>query len=308
MVHSARSSPRTWRVLLAGGLLGVLAWVLAPTLLALGERWGNDSRYSHGYLVPLFSLYLIWRQRGPLKTLAPPPTWWGVVVLLAGLAVSALGTYAYLDWFNGVALPICLAGLVVLLLGWAGLRALWPALAFLLFMVPLPFRAEVALAHPLQRIATLASTLMLQTLGLPAFSEGSIIRMGAVRIGVVEACSGLSMLMLFFALCTAVALLIRRPLLERLLVVAGAIPVALLSNVIRIVMTGVLHRFAGRHLADAFFHDLAGWFMMPLALAMLWIGYRLFSWAFPLRSCAEDEHLDLFGTPVAAAEEMIPAG
>jgi exosortase len=291
---SSSSRETTRRLLLAAGLLGVLAWVFAPTLLALGERWGHDSRYTHGYLVPLFALYLVWRQRDTLKSLAPRASWWGVAALLAGLALSAAGTYLYFDWFNGVAVPVCLAGLVVLLLGWPGLRAVWPAVAFLLFMIPLPFRVEVALAHPLQRIATFASTLSLQTLGFAAFSEGNVIRMGAARIGVVEACSGLSMLMIFFALCTAVAMLLRRPLYERLLVVACAVPVALLANITRIVLTGVLYKFVGRHLAEAFFHDLAGWFMMPLALVMLWVGYRLFSWAFPLRSPAEDEPLGLF--------------
>jgi exosortase len=254
----------------------------------MAERWGHDSRYSHGWLVPLFSLYLIWRQRETLRGQEFRPSWWGIAVLLAGLAVSAAGTYLYLDWLNAVALPCCLAGMVVLLLGWSGLGVLWPALAFLLFMVPLPFQLEVALAHPLQRIATLASTLVLQTLGFAAFSEGNTIRMGAVRIGVVEACSGLSMLMIFFALCTAVAMLIHRPFWERLLVVVSAVPIALIANIIRIVVTGVLHKVAGREIADMVFHDLAGWLMMPLALGMLWLGQRLFSWAFPLPR--EEEH------------------
>jgi exosortase len=282
-------------------LLGVLVWVFGPVLLALGERWGNDSRYTHGYLVPLFSLYLLWRQRETLKSRSLQVNWWGVPVLLAGLTISAAGTYVYLDWLNALALPVCLAGLVVLLLGFPGLRAAWPALAFLLFMVPLPYRLEVALAHPLQRIATKASTLVLQTLGFAAFSEGNTIRMGAVHLGVVEACSGLSMLMIFFALCTAVAVLIRRPLWERLLVIASAVPIALLANITRIVVTGVLHKVAGPRLADLVFHDLAGWLMMPLALGLLWVGCRLFSWVFPLRPAAEEDSVTLCELPAAQA-------
>jgi exosortase len=291
------SQETTRRVLLAAGLLGVLAWVFGPTLVALGERWGNDSRYTHGYLVPLFSLYLLWQQREALRSASLQGNWWGVLVLAAGLGISAAGTYVYLDWLNALALPVCLAGLAVLCYGWPVLRPAWPALAFLLFMVPLPFSLEVALAHPLQRIATRASTLSLQTLGFAAFSEGNTIRMGSVQLGVVEACSGLSMLMIFFALCTAVAILLRRPLWERLLVVATALPIALFANITRIVVTGVLHKVAGAKLADRVFHDLAGWLMMPLALGMLWVGYRLFSWAFPLRPPAEEESLALFTAP-----------
>jgi len=102
--------------------------------------------------------------------------------------------------------------------------------------------------------------------------------MGAVRLGVVEACSGLSMLVIFFALSTAVAIVVRRPLWERLLLVASAVPIALLCNIIRITVTGVLHKVAGAQLADYVFHDLAGWLMMPMALGMLWVELKILAW------------------------------
>ncbi|MFO0842141.1 MAG: exosortase/archaeosortase family protein [Gemmataceae bacterium] len=272
--------------------IAALAWAFGPILMGMAERWQNDSRYTHGWLVPLFSLYLLWVRRADLEL---RPSWWGLPVLLAALAAGAVGTYGYFDWLSAVGLVGGLVGLTVTLAGWRGLAVAWPALAFLLFMVPLPYRLEVGLAHPLQRVATVASTLSLQTLGFAAFAEGNTIRMGEVRIGVVEACSGLSMLMIFFALCTAVAMLLRRPLWERLLVVACAVPIALAANIIRIVVTGVLHKVAGRELADLVFHDLAGWLMMPLALGILWLGHWLFSWAFPIRSRSEDEPVLLYG-------------
>src|SRR5437763_14575321 len=83
------------------------------------------------------------------------------------------------------------------------------------------------------------------------------------------------MLMVFFALSTAVALLMRKPLWERLLVCASAVPIALLTNLLRITATGVLHDTVGKEIADAVFHDLAGWLMMPLALAFLGLELKL---------------------------------
>ena len=127
----------------------------------------------------------------------------------------------------------------------------------------------MALGPPLQALATRLSTFALQVLGLMAFSEGNVIRLGEHRIGVVEACSGLSMAMTFVALATATALLIRCPLLDRLVLVASSIPIALVANVLRIVLTGVLYQVAGSGVAEHFYHDLAGWLMIPLALAML---------------------------------------
>jgi exosortase len=259
------------------GLALALGWVFWPTLLATAERWGSDSRYTHGYLVPLFAGYLLWSRRGHLPARSQPGRW-GLAVLAAGLLLRFAGTYLYFDWLATVALLPCLAGLALLGGGWAALRWSWPAIAFLLFMVPLPFRVEVALAHPLQRVATLVSTYALQTLGFVAASEGNTIRMGEVRLGVVEACSGLSMLMIFFALSAAVATVVRRPLYEKALIVASAIPVALVANITRITVTGVLHKTVGSRVADLVFHDLAGWLMMPLALALLWAEMRLLAW------------------------------
>ena len=145
-------------------------------------------------------------------------------------------------------------------------------------MVPLPFRLEIALAHPLQRIGTVASTYALQTLGFSAFSEGNVVRMGDIRLGVVEACSGLSMLVIFFALSTAVAIVVRRPPWERLILVASAVPIALACNITRITVTGVLYKVAGEEWANFVFHDLAGWLMMPLALGMLWVEMKTLAW------------------------------
>jgi exosortase len=176
-------------------------------------------------------------------------------------------------------------------------------------MVPLPYRLEVALAHPLQRLGTWASTYALQTLGFAAFAEGNVIRMRPVRIGVVEACSGLSMLVIFFALSTAVAVLANRPLWERLLLVASAVPIAVAANVTRITVTGVLHKWVGRELADYVFHDLAGWLTMPLALGMLWAELRLLAWVIRTREVG-GQTAPLFGLalpPVAPAASGRPA-
>jgi exosortase len=117
----------------------------------------------------------------------------------------------------------------------------------------------------------------LQTLGLMAFAEGNVIQLNEARIGVVEACSGLSMLMTFIALSTAMAMVVKRPLLDRIVLVASSIPVALAANVARIVITGALHEMVGGHAATTFYHDLAGWIMMPLALVLYWIEITLFS-------------------------------
>src|SRR5262249_50879152 len=104
------------------------------------------------------------------------------------------------------------------------------------------------------------------------FAEGNIILIEDNQLGVADACSGLGMLLTFFALSTAFALVVRRPRIDRLMLVASAVPVAVTANVARITATGLAYYAAGPHsaAAHAILHDLAGWLMMPLAMLLLW--------------------------------------
>lgn len=283
------SKPETTVLRRVETLLGVcvallLAWVYWPSLATLTSRWGIDADYSHGFLVPLFSLYLLWSRRKDWLADAPRPSWWGLALVVLGLCLRLASVYLYFDWLQAVSLLPCLAGLCLLVRGWAALRSCWVAIAFLVFMVPLPFRFETALAHPLQRVATVASTYLIQTLGFAAFAEGNVIRLGEFQIGVTEACSGLSMLVVFFALSTAVAIVIRRPLLDKIVIFLSAVPIALAANIVRVTVTAALYQVAGKELANLVFHDLAGWLMMPLGLVMLWAELRLLSWILIPRS------------------------
>jgi exosortase len=263
--------------------LGVLAatlacflWAYWTTLGQMAQRWSQDPMYSHGYLVPGFALALLWFRRHHLADGGWAPTWWGLPLLAAGLGLRLVGDYYYFVWFGTVSLVPALAGLWLTVGGRQAWRWAWPALAFLLFMVPLPYRMSVALTSPLQQIATLCSTFALQTLGMPAVADGTVIRVDEHQINIVEACSGLRMLVIFFALSTAVTLVIRRPVWQKILLVSSAVPIALVVNVLRITVTGVLYEAVSSEVAHAVFHDLAGWLMMPVALVFLGLELKLF--------------------------------
>jgi exosortase len=266
-----------------GGLMTVaVIWSYWTTLTALAGIWARDAQYSHGWLVPLFAAGLLWQRREMLAGVAPRLQPWGLVILLASAALRLVAVYFYIPWFDMISLLPCLVGLVVLWGGQPALAWAWPGVAFLLFMMPLPYRVGTFMAPTLQRLATVASTYTLQTLGFPAISEGNTILLHEARLGVVEACGGLSMLIVFFALATAVALVVRRPLLDRGLIVASALPIAVISNLVRITATAIVHDQLGSKVGEAF-HDLAGWLMMPLALGMLWLELQLLPRLLPAR-------------------------
>ncbi|MCI0642803.1 MAG: exosortase/archaeosortase family protein [Gemmataceae bacterium] len=270
-----RLRAQTWVIIAV--LAAVLLWVYWPTLTRMAERWASDPQYSHGFLVPIFALVVLWFRKLPLPQNSLDaneewsPCWWGLPLLLLGVAARLAAGLMDIDPLDAYSLLPTLFGLVLLVGGRAVLRWSWPALAFLAFMLPLPFQLEEALAFPLRRLATLASTYVLQTLGYPAVAEGNIILIDQIRLGVVEACSGLGMLMTFFALATAMALVVKAPLVDRIVLVVSAVPIALVANVVRITATAIAYDSFGAELGQVIFHDLAGWFMMPLALGLLWL-------------------------------------
>src|SRR5262249_50732537 len=151
-------------------------WYYWQTFTAMAYQWAHDPVYSHGYLVPVFALALLWFRRKNLKEIAFQPDWFGgIALLLMGVALRLVGAYFYYPWFEALSLLPCLAGLVLLVSGRACLAWSWPAIAFLFFMMPLPYRLETAMRQPLQRLATQVSTYVLQTLGSPVYAEGNVI-------------------------------------------------------------------------------------------------------------------------------------
>jgi len=256
-------------------LLACIFWSYWPSLAELVHRWSNENNYSHGYLVPVFSLFILYTRKEKLRDIQSGLYWSGLAFFLMGTLLRTTAAYIYVDWLDAFSLLFYLAGLTALLGGKKAMVWAWPALAFLVFMIPLPYRLETALSLPLQRLATQASTYALQTIGLPALSEGNVIQLQDVRLGILEACNGLGMLVSFVALYAGVTMIIDRPILDKIIIVLSAIPLGLVANIVRITTTGILHETVGSAVADFVFHDLAGWFMMPLALVLLWVELKM---------------------------------
>jgi exosortase len=256
-----------------------LTWAFWPTFIDLLGTWNTNPQYSHGFLVPFFAAFLLYVRRDKLDPGALRPSLLGMPLLVLGLAVRLAGGYGFVS-LEALALIPCVAGAVLLLGGWAAWRWAWPAVLFLGFMIPLPYSMSLWLSGPLQRLATISSTFIMQVLGLPALAEGNVILLDEQKIGIVEACSGLRMLMVFFALSTAVVLVTKRHWLDQSIILASAVPIALLSNLIRVTTTGLMYEAGHGELAHAFFHDVAGWVMMPLALGMLWVELKVMSHLF----------------------------
>lgn len=265
---NALRTPQLW---VGGGFALLCGWVFWPSLVMIVHAWRTNPEYSHGFLVPLFAAFLLYRRRRLLDEVRFQGSWRGLVLLGLGCVLLVAGGYVAVDYLNAVALVPTLLGLAALLGGIPAVRWSWQATLFLLFMIPLPFRLAHWLSGPLRGIATLTSGYTLQTIGFPVVMEGHTLLVDDYQIGIAEACSGLSMLFVFLALAVAVAIMNPRYWVDRVIIVLAAIPIAICANVVRIALTAVAYWGFGEQLGNLIFHDLSGWLMMPLALGMLWL-------------------------------------
>ena len=267
-------------VVSAIGLAALTVWSFLPALTEMSNKWASNPLYSHGYLVPLFAFAILYVRRVRLAGVKLGFSWGGLpLIALAGLIFVTGGLVAS-DTITGLALIPATAGLFVIAGGWSALAWSWPAVGFLAFMIPLPYQIEIALSAPLRGIATTLSTLALQTFGFPAIAEGNVILLEHGSVAVVEACSGLGMLLTFLALATAVLIIANRPIIDKLLVLFTIPAIAVFANVVRITANGVAVELWGADVANRWFHDQAGWLMMPIAITMLcaelWVLAKLF--------------------------------
>jgi exosortase len=271
--EAVRFRPPAATLAAASAVAALLLWSYWPIAEWLYRTWSRNPDYSHGFLVPVFAIALLWLRRDlwPAHGIAPTTSAFaaGTALILAGGVARAAGIYVQIITLEALSLIPCAAGIALCCAGWPAVRVAWPAVAFLVFMIPIPSGLAGLLSVQLQRIATLASTFVLQLGGLPAVAEGNIIWLTETQIGVAEACSGLRMLVSFAALATGACLLIRRPLWEKAIVLASVPMLAIVANVARITATGAAYEFGSAELADKIFHDLAGWLMMPLGLGLL---------------------------------------
>ena len=273
-------APRVTDVLALAVVLGALGVAYESSFRFLVDQWNRDPNYSYGFFVVPIAAMIFWSRRGMLDRAQMNPRWWGFLPLLAVVAFRHQ-LYEWNEQFVETAtIPVVAGGLVLALGGWHLMRVAYPSVIFLLFMLPLPQSINQWLAQPLQRLATLGSVGLLQTFGLPVMSEGNVIVVGATPLEVARACNGLSMLLSFVTLIAATVILVRRPAWERFILMLSAIPIALVSNILRISATAVCYHRFGQVAGDKIAHDFAGWMMMPLALALVWLELRVMAWLF----------------------------
>jgi exosortase len=258
--------------------LGVLSAIYWPVLRDLAWQWWDDPNYSHGFVVPIFSAFLIWSRRHELKGLITTGHWAGLVVLLAGVAALVVGEVGSENFLTRSSLVVLLIGLLLFNLGWPVVRAMAFPLAFLFFMIPLPATVFYAITFPLQRLAAQNAAWALDALGVPVLMDGNILHLSRISLGVVEACSGIRSLISLLAVAVAWAYLTLPGVLSLVVLAAAAVPITILANAVRVVTTGLIGQWYGIEYAQGFFHSASGWVIFLVAFAGLAVVHVAIQW------------------------------
>jgi exosortase len=263
-------------LLILGGLVLLLVVAYWDMFVLTSAAW-NEGLYSHGWIVPLGAIMLLWMRWQPIESVPAVERWIGLGLLALGLSSRLLAAEIGMNPLDRISFIPSIFGVFMLVGGTQVIRWAWPALLCLVFMFPLPTIFERAILGNLQTMASICSTFVLQTLGVAAFREGNLIRIPNADLNIADACSGLRMATIFGALAVGMIFLVERPWWDKFVILLSAIPIALAVNIIRITVTGLLYMMVGpeNHFAQKLGHDWAGYFMMPLALGFLWLELQI---------------------------------
>src|SRR5260370_20072446 len=269
-VLETSSSGRT-RVIWSAVLLGLVVLLYAGVLKALVGQWWGDPDYGHGFLVPLFSGYVVWRQREQWRKTESKPANFGLLVMVGAVVLLLAGSLGAELFTSRVSLLALLAGMILFLAGWKMLRTVSFPLAFLLLMIPIPVIIYNQITFPLQLLASRFATFWLEGVQVPALREGNVLICPNYSLEVVEACSGIRSLMTLITLAVAYGYLVEPRRSVRYALVILMIPIAIVSNAIRIMGTGVLTYYVGPKAAGGFFHEFSGWVIFMSVLILIFV-------------------------------------
>lgn len=267
------------KILVVGGLF---YYLFRGEINGIVSRWLNDSSWSHGFLIPLFSLYFINRNRADILNLTARPSYTGLVLLILGIIFYPLNiVHFHYGYLRSLGMIATFGAVVLFLGGWRLLKFVWLPIAFLIFAVPLPDRYYVALTMPMRILSAKTAAAVLNLVNqMDATANGAVIDVvyRGQRLDppmdVAEACSGMRLLMAFLALGVAMAYLHYRPIWQRIVLLVSTVPIAILCNVIRVTITGFIYVLISPMYAQGIYHDMLGIAMLPLAFGF----YGFIAW------------------------------
>ena len=254
---------------------GIIAFCLLLLYLSvmrgLVSDWIRMPDFSHGFLIPIVSLYFVYERRKQVSVLSPSGHWAGLPLLFFGILLYLLGNLATEFFTMRFSLLVVLGGIILFLLGKEFFKALLFPLAFLIFMIPIPSVLMDRVTFPMQLFASKVAAGSLDLIGIPVLREGNIIQLANTSLEVAEACSGIRSLISLLALSVVFAYFSQNTTWKRVVLVLSTFPIAIVANAARVTGTGILAHHYGDKVAQGFFHGFSGWILFVVAFVCLFL-------------------------------------
>ncbi len=250
-------------------LLPLCALMYYNIIPSMVEQWYNDPNYSHGFIVPLIAGYFLYERREELMKTESAPALFGLLIILLGLLQLCIGYLAFELYTMRSSIIVLFAGMILFFFGAKVFRYMLLPVLYLFFMVPLPYIVYDSVAFPLKQLVAKYSVEALQLMGVVIIREGNVLILPETTLEVADACSGIRSLVSLLALAAAFALITQKSTIKRIIMIIAAIPIAIMTNGLRVMGTGLLAQFWGAKAAEGFFHEFAGLVVFAVALMLL---------------------------------------
>ena len=252
--------------------LAILAALYVPAMVEMVDVWRTDTYAGHGMFVPLFSALIVWIERDRLRAATGGGHPAGIAVILAGVGLLALGTLGQSLLMKGLSVAVVVAGLVMWSFGGGCLRAATFPVGFLVLMAPLPRAVVAAVTLKIQLFAAAFAASAVRLLDVPIYQTGVTIELSSLTLQVAEACNGLRFLMALLVLTAAFAQATQRSVPRKMVLVAAAIPIAILANATRVAAIALGVHYIGPEAASGTIHNWIGkgvWGLTLIPLILL---------------------------------------
>ncbi len=262
-----RPSVVTW--LLLGIALLVSAWPFMESLAWLWESWSGSEEYSHGVIMPLLTVFLIWTRREQLEETRLGGSWAGVVLVVVACLLYAAGRLAALHVIDNLGFWLLLCGIALAMTGLQAFRIIALPMVLLLLAIPLPTFFLNNISSTLQTWSSQLGVAVIRFFGISVLLLGNVIDLGQYKLEVAEACSGVRYLFPLVTIGMLMAYLYHGAWWKRVVIALSSLPLTLLMNSLRIGSIGVMVDRWGPSLAEGFVHEFQGWAMFMLTGALM---------------------------------------
>lgn len=277
--HHAPARNRRLRI-----ALGAVATVV--TILLMIHSWFDtasigmkDEESGHVLLVPIVVVWLVWVRRGRFARWDAEPSWLGPAFVGLGWFCWSFGyrqNNIHTLWHGGAILAAL--GAFLTFAGRGLLRKFFPAVAVLVFMIPVATARRHQIAAPLQTATATVTQAVCETIGMHVDRSGNLLTINGQDVAVAEACNGMRMVITLFLVCYVMAFTSPLHTYVRILVLVASPLVAVCCNVIRLTPTVWMFGNTSREAAQRF-HDISGWVMLFVAFFVLSGIVRVLRWA-----------------------------